>query len=292
MNKRVILIIFMTLICSLPVFCLFALDTKDIPEWVKRTNIAVEVETNQKPTYFLETIQPILGSEDDDSVLFNQSRISEKADRPMYNTGLGVRKILSEKYLLGINTFYDYQDLHKHHRGGVGFEAITDKGLEARVNTYIRISRERVIKEDALNKYYEKVANGFDYELGGPLPYMSFLKMYAGGYWYDFQHFKNKYGWKLRTEFTPMKYSRLNVELFDDTKRNSPGYAIEGAITLGLTSFALSDIRKDLTVSKEAYPKADLHKNMLNRVVRDFDITVIKSTKSKLTGLTVEGGKT
>lgn len=219
------------------------------------------------------------------------SRISERAERPMYNTGLGLRKILAEKYLLGINTFYDYQDLHKHHRGGVGFEAITDKGLEARINTYLRISRERLVQEDAFNKYYEKVANGLDYELGGPVPYSSFLKMYAGGYWYDFEHFKNKYGWKLRAEITPIRYSRLNLELFDDTKRDNPGYSVEGVLTFGFTSFSPSDIARDFRPTEEAYPKVDLHKKMLNRVVRDFDITVIKSTKSKMNGLTVEGGK-
>jgi len=31
---------------------------------------------------------------------------------------------------------------------------------------------------------------------------------------------------------------------------------------------------------------------VLDRVVRDFDITVIKSTVSKGTGLKIEGGKT
>ena len=40
------------------------------------------------------------------------------------------------------------------------------------------------------------------------------------------------------------------------------------------------------------YPKIDLREKVLDRVVRDFDITVIKSTKSKATGLTVEGGRT
>lgn len=260
------------------------------PNWVKRTNFAIEVGSDQKPKYFIETVQPFLGSEDNDWVLFDQLRVSERANRPMYNAGLGARKILGEGYLLGINGFYDYQELHKHHRGGVGFEAITDKGLEARVNTYIRISRERVVNEDAFNKQYEKVANGFDYELGGPIPHSPFLKMYAGGYWYDFEHFKNKYGWKLRAEITPLRYSRLTLGLFDDTKLDNPGYSIEGAITFGFTSFSPKDLARDFRPTEEAYPKVDLHKKMLNRVVRDFDITVIKTTKSKMTGLAVEGG--
>lgn len=264
----------------------------DIPDWVKRTNIAVEAGSDEKPSYFLETIQPLLGTQNEDLVFFNQSRISSTDSRPTYNLGLGLRKIFKEKYLLGVNTFYDYQDLHKHSRGGVGFEAINDLGLEARVNTYIAISGRRLVAEDATNSYYEKVANGLDWELGSPLPYLPFLKVYGGGNWYNFEHFKNKYGWEARLEYTPVKYSRLDFKVFDDTKRDDVGYSFEGAITLAFSSFRLRDIIQDIKGAKEAYPKVNLQDRVLDRVVRDFDITVIKSTKSRATGLTVEGGKT
>jgi hypothetical protein len=265
-------------------------STTDIPEWVKRTNFAVELGTDQKPKYFLETIQPLLGTQDQEVVFFNQSRISEQSSRPTYNTGFGLRKIFNETYLLGVNSFYDYQDLHKHSRGGVGFEAISDKGLEARLNTYIALSGQRLVKEDANNFYYEEVANGLDWELGSPLPYLPFLKLYGGGNWYNFQHFKNKYGWKARLEFNPLKYSRVNFEIFDDTNRKDVGYRLEGALTFAFTSFAPADIIKDITVLKEAFPKINLKDKTLDRVVRDFDITVINTTKTS-TGLVIEGGR-
>jgi hypothetical protein len=264
---------------------------KEIPEWLKRTNFAIEAGTGEKPKYFFETIQPLLYTPDKDVVFFNQTRISERSSRPTINVGLGLRKIFNEEFLLGVNSFYDYQDLHKHSRGGVGFEAINDRGLEARVNTYIRISSQRLVAEDAANEYYEKVANGFDWELGCPLPYLPFLKIYGGGNWYDFEHFKNKYGWQFRMEYTPIKYSRFDFIVLDDTKRESPDYRFEGALTLAFTSFSLRDIIKDIKGSKTAYPKIDLHDKVLDRVVRDFDITVIKSTKSKATGLVVEAGR-
>ena len=192
---------------------------------------------------------------------------------------------------MGVNSFYDYQDLHKHSRGGVGFEAITDRGLEARINTYIRISGERLVGEDFLNKYYEKVANGFDWELGLPLPYIPSVKVYGGGSWYDFEHFKNKMGWKLRAEFTPMKYSRLDFIVSDDNKDdNGVNYGFEGALTLAFTSFSPREIMNDITsAAKTAYPKTNLQDRVLDRVVRDFNITVIESTVSKGTGFTVEG---
>lgn len=263
----------------------------EVPDWLKRTNFAISAGTGEKPQYFLETIQPLLGTQNKDIVFFNQLRISEKSSRPTYNLGLGLRKIFKEKYLLGVNSFYDYQDLHKHSRGGVGFEAISDRGLEARVNTYIAISGRRLVGEDTANEYYEKVANGVDWEFGAPLPYMPFLKVYGGGNWYNFEHFNNKLGWKARIEYTPIKYSRLDFIVLHDNKTRDIDYRFEGALTLGFTSFALRDIIKDIKGSSVAYPKTDLQDKVLDRVVRDFDITVIKSTKSKATGLTVEGGK-
>lgn len=264
----------------------------EIPEWVRRTNFAVSAGSDQKPQYFLETIQPLLGSQFKDIVIFNQTRITSQDERPKYNIGFGLRKIFWESLLLGVNSFYDYQDLHKHSRGGVGFEAITDKGLEARINTYIRISNERLVNEDASNEYYEKVANGLDWELGLPVPYIPSVKVYGGGSWYDFDHFKNKMGWKFRTEFTPAKYSRFALIISDDNK-NSGGvnFGFEGAITFAFTSFSPRDIINDIRSAKAAYPKVNLDDKVLDRVVRDFDITVITSTKSKATGLTVEGGK-
>ena len=266
-------------------------NKQDIPDWVKRTNFGIEAGTGQRPNYFFETIQPLLGTQEEDLVFFNQSRISDRSSRPVYNLGLGLRRVFNDKWLLGVNSFYDYQDLHKHSRGGVGFEAISDIGIESRINTYIRISNKRLVGEDSANEYYEKVANGFDWELGAPLPYLPSLKIYGGGNWYNFEHFKNKYGWKLRLEYAPIKYSRVNFEILNDTKRKDTDYRFEGAITFAFTSFSPKDILKDLKGSKTAYPRINLRDKALDRVVRDFDITVIKSTKAKTTGLTVEGGR-
>ena len=51
----------------------------EIPDWVKRTNVAISAGSDERPKYFLETIQPLLGTQDKDVVFFNQSRISEEA---------------------------------------------------------------------------------------------------------------------------------------------------------------------------------------------------------------------
>lgn len=294
-KNTIVVVIFSTFLFILPYA--FSQTSEDNiftnpPEWIKRTNIAIEGGSDKKPTYFFETIQPLLGTQDDDVVFFTQMRLSERSLRPIYNAGLGARWLLNTDFLLGINSFYDYQDLHRHSRTGVGFELFNSDGVEARLNTYFRVSRKRLVADTGTAEHFEKVANGLDGELGGPLPYTPFFRLYGGGYWYDFDTFKNKYGWKLRFEYNPLPYSRLNFEIFDDTKLSNPGYSIEGALTMGFTSFSPKDILRDFRVAAEAYPKVNLRKKVLHRVVRDFDITVIKSTKSKSTGITVEAGRT
>jgi len=263
----------------------------EVPEWVKRTNIAVQAGTDIKPKYFIETIQPLFGTQHKDTVLFTQARVSGRDYRNIYNLGIGARRIFNNDLLLGTNVFYDYQDYHQHHRSGFGFEAMADRGLEARLNTYIKVSNIRTIEESAGGQNFEEVAHGLDYEFGGPLPYLNFLKLYGGGYWYAFESFDDMYGWKVRAQIEPVKYSRLVLEMFDDNKRNQFDYRFEGAFTLALTSFHPRDILSDLMeVKKEAFPKIDLREKTLNRVVRDFDITVISTTKTKA-GLTVEAGR-
>lgn len=266
--------------------------SEDAPDWVKRTNVAIQAGTGQSLKYFFETVQPLFGThEKGDKTLFTQLRLSEKGGRSTYNTGLGLRKLYN-RHMLGVNWFYDYQDLHKHSRNGVGFEVFTDRGLEARLNTYIGISGRRLVWDDQVNEFYEKVANGFDWEFGAPLPYLPFLKVYGGGNWYSFERFINKYGWKARFEYNPIKNSRIDFEVYDDNKmKDRLAYRFEGAITLAFTSFAPRDIIKDIKTSTGAFPKIKLKEKNLERVVRDFDITVIKSTKSKATGLVIEGGK-
>lgn len=267
-----------------------ASSESQIPDWVKRTNFSVQAESDTKTKYFIETIQPLLGTQDNDTVLFTQARASVRGNRGIYNLGVGARRILNNAFLLGINSFYDYQDYHQHQRAGVGFEMITDRGLEGRVNTYLRASDIRQIEENAGGQNFEKVANGLDWEAGGPVPFLSFLKLYGGGYWYSFERFKDKAGWKARAEYNPVKYSRLVFEMFDDNKRGNPGYRVEGAITLAFTSFALKDILNDFKAAEEMFPKMNLRDKVLDRVVRDFVITVISTTKTK-TGLVVEGGR-
>src|SRR3989338_2948596 len=65
-----------------------------IPDWVKRTRFAIEAGSDIKPTYFVESVQPLLGTQNKSTVLFSHSRISSRDYRTTFNSGIGARRIL------------------------------------------------------------------------------------------------------------------------------------------------------------------------------------------------------
>ena len=204
---------------------------------------------------------------------FYQPRVSITGGDYTYNLGVGYRRIPSEDLLWGINLFGDYEDLHEHGRIGLGYEAITQK-LEGRLNTYFGITTKRVVEErDNVNSIYERVANGFDYELGTPLPYLPWLKIYASGFWYDFKESDNMIGWKSRLEAKLSEALILEFFTWDDNKGGQE-FGGKAEVRVAFDSFA--DFKEIFTLSDEPFPRKDLKKSTLIPVERNFDIVVEK----------------
>ncbi len=252
-----------------------ATDSKDsIPDWLKRTSYGVYIESDQKPRVYLETVQPLYQSSDKINTFFTHDRISIQDERGTYSAGLGYRRLMfDENLLLGINNFFDFQDLHKHYRTGVGLEAIT-KILEFRTNSYFRMSPKRRVAETANSETFEQVANGGDVELGAPLPYLPWIKVFGSYYRYDFRKFKDMQGWKIRGEIKPFKFITLNFETYDDNKGDRE-YRMDTRF-----NFAFDDLPKSMLSAfkptKESYPDVVLTERTLDRVERNFNIQVEK----------------
>ena len=136
----------------------------DAPDWAKRTSVKLKVEEGFKPTYELETVQPIVQYTKDD-MLFWQFNSTYRDDINTHNLGLGYRNILNEDLMLGVNAFYDYQQDNKHKRKSIGVEAI-GQTLEFRANKYMAISDKKEVSTDN----WERVLDGYDAELGGTIP--------------------------------------------------------------------------------------------------------------------------
>lgn len=251
----------------------------EIPEWLKRTAYGVSVETDQKPRIYFETVQPLYQSEDKIDTFFTHDRISILDDRGTYSAGLGYRKLMFDNALLGgINSFFDYQDLHRHYRAGIGLEALT-KTLEFRTNSYIHLSPERIVAESLSATSYEKVVDGFDVELGAPVPYFPWLKVFTQYYYYDYKKFKNMAGNKVRLEIKPFKFFVFNLGTYDDNKGGRE-YLMDARLSLAVDNFTPKSIFAAFKADKDAFPEIDLKKRTLDRVERNFNIQVEKWSKN------------
>ena len=145
---------------------------KDSPDWLKRTSINVQFETDFKPIWEIETVQPIYQFKKED-MMFWQFNANTSDEVETYNFGLGYRSILNSDLMLGINSFYDYQEKYEHRRWSLGVEAIGQK-YEFRANRYMAISD----KKEVQTGIYEEVLDGWDVEVGGQLIPNSKLKTY------------------------------------------------------------------------------------------------------------------
>ena len=264
-------------------------EESNIPEWMKRIDYSVTVETDKNPTVYFETVQPLWMSKNEDRVIFAQPRISSNDNRWKYSLGLGMRRlIMSGTVLAGINTFFDYQQLHEHCRGGLGLEAI-GKHAEARANYYVGMSSKRLIEDTATTSTYEKAVDGFDIESGAALPYLPWVKLFGSYYWYDYKMFDDREGWKLRAELKPSEF--LTVDLYmDDDNKGDIDYGATTAINVRFEDFNIGQMCRSLVFKKEAFPDYDLKTKFLQPVERSFDIEVEKWQESGT--IIVEVGRT
>jgi hypothetical protein len=134
------------------------------PDWMKRTTVDLSVEKGYKPTWSLETIQPIYQHSSND-MYFWQFNAATRNDIETYNLGFGYRNIINPDLMLGINSFYDYQQTNKHKRWSIGAEAI-GQTIEFRTNRYMAISDKLEVEAGI----FEQALDGWDVELGGTIP--------------------------------------------------------------------------------------------------------------------------
>jgi hypothetical protein len=257
-----------------------------VSRWMDRVELSTEVQTDKKPAFSLQTVQPLYQDDLKTNTVFIQPRVSVRDERSLFNLGFGYRRLVADDLILGINTFGDYQDKSRHGRVGVGLEAL-GQILEMRLNSYFGgITSKSNIVETAAGLTIERVADGVDLEFGVPLPYMPWLKLYGSGFWYDFKESSDDFGWKSRAEARINDYTRLEVFTWDDNKGDRE---LGGRLRFNIAFHSWTDILGGLKFSGQAFPEKDLTKELLIPVERHHDIVVEKYTKSK--GLTVEAGR-
>lgn len=102
----------------------------------------------------------------EDSMLFSQSSLHRSDGRTQANQGLGLRWF-SNDYMLGLNTFLDYDLSREHARIGMGGEYWRDY-LKLSANGYQRLTNWKNSRD--FEDYEERPANGWDLRMEGYLP--------------------------------------------------------------------------------------------------------------------------
>ncbi|MDU8350495.1 Ig-like domain-containing protein [Pseudomonas syringae pv. actinidiae] len=117
-----------------------------------------------------DLLMPIFDNKNDD-LLFTQLGIRRSNQfsedyRTTLNLGMGYRHQV-DKWLLGVNSFYDRDMTGKNERLGLGMEAWTDN-LKLSANSYLRLSDWK--KSPDIEDYLERPANGWDMRAEAFLP--------------------------------------------------------------------------------------------------------------------------
>jgi adhesin/invasin len=132
----------------------------------------------KKATSGILIVAPLSNPNDTRNTFFTQDSIYHRDDRTTVNLGLGYRRLeMDNKVMLGANGFYDYEFPYGNRRTSIGLEARTTVG-EVNFNQYWGASNWM----NAANSYQEKSLGGTDIEVGVPLPYMNWAKVYGRGF--------------------------------------------------------------------------------------------------------------
>ena len=263
------------LCCLLATFLLLPTRAfaQQLPDWMEHWEFGVNLEEDDGADFFIDPIIPLYRHPDSKRVLFLEPRWQFADETHLFNLGGGARQlVLNGTWLLGANMFYDYETSHSHYRLGWGAEALS-AFAELRSNFYLGLSSERLVEENAGGNTFEKAVDGYDIEAGMPVPYYSRLKLYGGFLWYNFQEFKNLYGWRLRAEYTPVPFIVIYGLLSNDTKSNAD-WGMTVAFRIPLGGNVKTPLRSPLRLDETFFPESDARTQLFRLVERHHDIVV------------------
>ncbi|OAT25897.1 Ig-like domain-containing protein [Proteus myxofaciens] len=140
----------------------------EIEQWLNQFGHArVSLSTDKKFTLEGSSADLLIPLYDHEkNLVFSQTSYHRKDSRSQLNQGIGYRHF-TDKFMLGLNAFYDYDLSRYHSRFGIGAEVWRDY-FKLSVNHYHRLSNWRT--SDDVMDYNERPANGWDIRTEGYLP--------------------------------------------------------------------------------------------------------------------------
>jgi len=142
--------------------------SKQIQQWLEKVGtaqiqLALDKDSGLKNSQF-DMLIPL--SERDDRLIFSQQSLHRTDDRTQMNLGFGYRAFHKD-WMLGGNTFFDYDLSRGHMRMGAGVEYWRDF-MKLGANSYLRLSNWQ--NSPDMEDYEERPANGWDIRAQAWLP--------------------------------------------------------------------------------------------------------------------------
>ena len=222
------------------------------------TEVTITSMERNKPNFEIITVQP-LQEQDDNITFFQGSAIRSDGDRETVNLGLGHRIFLNNDLtMLGINGFYDHELDYDHKRTSLGAELRTS-AYEFNTNAYFAASNARTGK----NSIEEEALDGYDFEVGGHLPYMPNWKVFTKYFNFDVPNGNDFEGLEYSTEiYVPGTGIRLTtgVKNYDNHKDN---WFFKLSFNLGTVNSNKKFVRD------AAYSLTSMKENKLDKVRRE-----------------------
>jgi len=246
------------------------------PAWLKTTDFQINFSENSSPVYSIETIQPLGKLTVQGKQWFWQGRYENQSESATGNIGLGWRKLAEDKSsLIGFNVFYDYGFQYNLERLGVGAEYFS-KLAEYRANWYYPLSNDRLTmvnyQTNGILYSYIRAVEGLDFEVGTSFVHASWLKIFAGGYYWNNKHQDDEKGYRLRStmQLTP----QMNMEV--GYTNSNLSHSLYGNMKYQLAFGGGSEPKKGKQIKVNGN---DLRGKLLQKVVRENDIKTETYTK-------------
>lgn len=145
-----------------------------VSKLLPNSEVSISDAAGDDPTVGILTVVPITESKDLSETSFFQGSVFHHDSRQTLNLGLGYRQLSpDEKWLYGVNGFFDQEFPYNHQRTSLGLE-VKSSAVELNANKYWAISDWKSGK-DSLQ---EHALGGHDLEFGAAIPYIPNSKIY------------------------------------------------------------------------------------------------------------------
>ena len=227
---------------------------------IKKADLEIETKDTDFQSDFRASVISSL-SENDKTYWLNQTNLSDHNDRQTFNIGFIYRNLSSDnKWVSGVNFFYDHEFPKNHQRASVGLE-IKSSPFEINSNYYQRLSGDKTVGDAT-----ERAMDGLDAELGLQVPYMPSSKLFFQGYEWDGVDYDVKGGRKISLRVRPT--AALEIEIGAENNDRQSEYKGTAKITFTKTLGDVPERNSGIYISDQMFEYQDMSGEVYEKVRR------------------------